>query len=54
MAKWEYLTVEVGYWGDLEAELDGYGRDGWEAVGLDRDTWGMCRVLLKRALVEGE
>lgn len=54
MAKWEYLTVEVGDWGFLEAVLDGHGRDGWELVSVMKFPVGEIRMVFKRPLVEGE
>lgn len=33
---WEYLRVEV--FGGI-TDIDGYGRDGWELVGIEPATW---------------
>ena len=40
MDKWEYRTVEIGSWDDVEDQLDQLGADGWELVtSAVSETW---------------
>lgn len=54
MQKWEYGVEPFNksqYAEDINAELDDYGKDGWEAVGvLPGQGDGDFRVMFKRPL----
>ena len=54
MQKWEYGVESFGvsqYAEAINAELDDYGRDGWEAIGmLPGNTPSEFRVMFKRPL----
>ena len=61
--QWEYKLVEVSGWyfgekSPMVDQLNALGRDGWEAVTIERPTLPsmlealVCRVLLKRRRVD--
>lgn len=49
--RWEYMTVEIEWWDQVQPRLDALGDDGWEVVAVIPAT-GVCRVLLKRPVGE--